>query len=94
MSGVWCPWVVSVVWWSLVESPCICLGSGGSAGQQEGDGGLAGGFWCLVSGVWCMVSGVYCLVSAGQQEGDGGGVGNIAEKSSRNTSSELQIVKK
>ena len=77
-----------------MESLWSCLGSVGSAGQQEGDGGLAGGFWCQVSGVWFIVSSVYCLVSAGQQEGDGGGVGNIAEKSSRNTSSELQIVKK
>ena len=65
---------------TLVESLWSCLGSGGSAGQQEGNGDLSGGFWYLVSGVWCMVSGVYCLVSAGQQEGDGGGVGNIAEQ--------------
>ena len=65
-----------------------CPGSGGSAGQQEGDRGLAGGFWYLVSGVWCMVSDVYCYVSAGQQEGDGGGVRNLVEQSIRNTSSE------
>ena len=47
-----------------MESPCICLGSGGSAGQQEGDGGLGGAVWYLVSGAWRMVSGVWCLVES------------------------------
>ena len=46
---------------SLVESLWSCLGSGGSAGQQEGDGGLSGGFWYLVTGVWFLVSTVWCL---------------------------------
>ena len=41
-----------------------------------------------------MVSGVYRLVSAGQQEGEGDGVSYLAEQSSRNTSSELQFVKR
>ena len=51
VSGVWC----------LVESVEVSLelpGPGGSAGQQEGDKGLAGCVWYLVSCVWCMVSGV------------------------------------
>ena len=52
VSGVWC----------LVESVEVSLelpGPGGSAGQQEGDGGLAGGVWYLVSGFGCLVSSVW-----------------------------------
>ena len=89
--------------WCLISSvSCVLLLSGGVSLELPGVRRLCrptGGrrrliWWLLVSSIWCMVSGVYCLVSAGQQEGDGGGVGNIAEQSSRNTSSELQIVKK
>ena len=53
--------IMSGVWY-MVESVEVSLelaGPGGSAGQQEGDRGIAGGVWYLVSCFWCLVSGVW-----------------------------------